>query len=134
MVAAGSHDGDASELRVHDPVFGHTSFAIERFLLLLIPAPRAGRDDLHNEDWDGPRLPAAVRVRVRLPHHEVGLDLRAPETNHGAWVVHVAESVRRNEWSEEAGEPRQDFFVLHGRRWRHEELSVHQLVLVAVVR
>ena len=128
------NDCDASAFGIDDPVLGDASLEVKRLLLFAITTPGAWRDDLHDEERNGPRAPARVRVWMGQPNHEIRLDLRAPGLNHGAWPVHVTEPVRGDEGRKDAVEPRRDLLVVHRRGRCHEQLSAHQLVLVAVVR
>jgi hypothetical protein len=127
------NDCDVSAFGIDDPVLGDASVEVKRLLLLAITTPRAGRDDLHDEQRNRPRFPARDRVWMRQPNHEIRLDLRAPRLNHGARAVHVTEPVRGDEGRKDSVEPRRDLLVVHGRRRCHEQFSAHQLVLVAVV-
>ena len=49
-------------------------------------------------------------------------------------MIDVPELVHRDKGNEHAVQSRIDLFMVHCRRRRHEQLSAHQLVRVAVVR
>src|SRR5438067_2302759 len=74
-------------------------------------------------------------IRVRLPYHEVGLDLHFPtDAEHGLRAIDEAKSLRFNVGVENACETSQHRLVIVGG-WRcHPQISVDELVLVAVVR
>src|SRR5437867_930336 len=130
---ARSYHRNTPPLRIHNPILGDAGIHVEVLLLRAVPAPCATGEDFDDETRYRGDVPIAARLRLRLPHHEVGFDLRALEAKHGTRMVHEAEAIRRDERDEQHTETSQDRFVFVRRRRRHEQLTAYELVLVAVV-
>src|SRR5438093_5008675 len=97
---ARSYHRNTPPLRIHDPILGDAGIHVEVLLLRAVPAPCATGEDFDDEARYRGDVPIAARLRLRLPHHEVGFALRAREAKHGPRRVHEAEAIRRAERAE----------------------------------
>src|SRR5256885_12368508 len=99
-----SHDRERSLLRVDYPVLLDAYFYIEASLLISVSTPRVGRGDLDNEDRDWRFDPTLLRIRVRLPNHEIRLSLRSSALQDGPWSVDISQTLGGNVRIENARE------------------------------
>src|SRR6185503_7546994 len=133
----GPSGGNGALLGIDHPILLDASVRVEILLLLPIASARVGGQDLYDENRDRRARPiviVAARIGMRLPDHEVGLDLGALEPYHRTRMVHEAESMFDDVRRQDAGQLRVYRLVRIRRRRRHEQFSAHQLVLVAIVR
>jgi len=60
IVLPSPNNHNALVFRIDDPILDDAGAHVETLFLLVVPAPCAGRDDLHDEEWNGPRLPSCL--------------------------------------------------------------------------